>query len=122
MNYRLIHTTSYPILECLPDGGLIQSEQDALDWLALCAEHGIDRLMIHTSNLTGEFFNLSSGLAGTILLKFAVYHIKVAAVLTTEQVNRGKFREMALETNRGRDFRIFYHRSAAVAWLGSAPD
>ena len=121
MNYRLIYTTPYPFLECLPDGGLIRSEQDALDWLALCGEHGTDRLIIHSSNLTDDFFDLSSGLAGAILLKFAIYRIKVAAVLTPEQVNRGKFREMALETNRGRVFRIFYDRSAAEAWLGSAP-
>ena len=122
MNYRLIHTTHHPFLECLTDSGLIQSEQDALDWLALCGEHGVDRLMIHAANLSDDFFDLSSGLAGVILLKFAVYRIKVAAVLTPEQVNRGKFREMALETNRGRDFRIFYDRPAAEAWLGSAPE
>ena len=118
MNYRLIDTTPYHFLECLPEGGIIHSEQDALDWLALCGEHGTDRLMIHASNLTNAFFDLSSGLAGAILLKFVIYRVKVAAVLTPELVNRGKFREMALETNRGQDFRIFYERSEAEAWLG----
>jgi len=121
MNYRLIESTPYPFLECLPDGGLIKSEQDALDWLALCGEHGTDRLMIHASNLPDEFYDLSSGLAGAILLKFVMYRIKLAAVLTPDLVNRGKFREMALETNRGQDFRIFYDRAQAEAWLGSAP-
>ncbi len=118
MNYRLIDITPYPFLECLPDGGIIHGEQDALDCVGQCGEDGVDRLMLHASNLTDAFFDLSSGLAGTILLKFATYRLKVAAVLSPELVNRGKFREMALETNRGQDFRIFYDRAEAEAWLG----
>lgn len=118
MNYRLVQTTPNTFLECLPEAGLIRNEQDALDWLALCGENNTDRLMIYAANLTDDFYDLSSGVAGSILLKFAVYHLKVAAILTPELVNRGKFREMALETNRGQGFRIFYNREEAQAWLG----
>lgn len=120
MNYRLVQTYPHPFIECLPDSGLIQNERDALDWLGICGELGIYRLLIHAPNLTDKFFDLSSGVAGEILLKFAVYRVKLAAVLSPELVNRGKFREMALETNRGQDFRIFYTQAEAEAWLGNS--
>jgi hypothetical protein len=117
MNYRLI--TEYPqtYLECLPGEQRLSSEREALDLVAACGEFGTDRLMLHADNLTEDFYRLSTGVAGEILLKFSTYRIRVAAVLTPELVNQGRFREMVLESNRGNQFRVFYDREAAEQWL-----
>jgi PadR family transcriptional regulator AphA len=117
MRYRIIEKGPIKYVEALPNGNRIVNEQDALDWIALCGEYGTNGLMLHDYNLTEDFYRLSSGLAGAILLKFTNYYIKVAAVLTPKLVERGKFHAMALETNRGSDFRIFYEREKAEDWL-----
>ena len=117
MNYRLITEHRQTYLECLPGEGQLASESEALDLVAACGENGTDRLMLHAWNLTEDFYSLRTGLAGAILLKFSNYHIRVAAVLTPELVNQGRFREMVLETNRGNQFRVFYDQEAAEHWL-----
>jgi len=118
VNYKVVQGPNQKWVECIPSGNLIASEADALDWVAVCGEYGAGALLIHAESLPDAFFDLSSGLAGAILLKFANYRLRLAAVISPEKTNRGKFREMVLETNRGNDFRVFTDGARAEAWLG----
>jgi PadR family transcriptional regulator, regulatory protein AphA len=118
MNYQLITKGDIAYLECLP-GYVLESEREALDLVAACGENGTERLLLYAANLPDGFYRLHSGLAGCILQKFSTYRMRVAAVLTPELVNQGRFREMVLEANRGNQFRVFYSREAAEAWLAS---
>ena len=116
-NYRLVDNPENPYVECLPDGGQIESERDVLDLVAACGEHLAHRLLIHAESLTEDFYNLKTGLAGAVLLKFSNYKIKAALVLTPEVVT-GRFEEMVMEANRrNREIHVFYEQEAAVAWL-----
>ena len=117
MEYHVVTLNSQNYVECLPGTSRLESEADALELVAACGEYRIDRLMLHAENLTDDFYHLQSGLAGQVLLKFSNYRIRVAAVLTPEKVNQGRFREVALETNRGNQFRIFFDRETAEKWL-----
>jgi PadR family transcriptional regulator, regulatory protein AphA len=118
MDYRLVIKENISYIECTPDGGTIISEADALDLVAVCGEHRCHRLLIHASNLTPDFYNLRTGLAGNVLLKFSNYRIQAAAVIPTEIAEVGRFGEFVLETNRGQQFRVFHDRESAEAWLG----
>ena len=117
MKYRLVTDFPQTSLECLPGEERLAGERQALDLVAACGENGTDRLMLHADNLTEDFYRLRTGVAGEILLKFSTYRIRVAAVLTSELVDQGRFREMVLEANRGDQFRVFYDREAAEHWL-----
>ena len=117
MNYQYVSYGNTSYVECLPDGGMIESEADALDLVAACGERQCHRLLLHASNLTPDFYDLRSGLAGAVLLKFSNYRIQAAAILTPELATQGRFGEMALETNRGNQFRIFYDLPSAEEWL-----
>jgi hypothetical protein len=107
-------------LECLAGENLITNEQDTLDWIALCGENQVSGMLIHESNLTPEFFRLRTGVAGDILQRFAIYRVRLAALLSQETANQGRFREMVLETNRGNQFRVFFNRQQAENWLYNA--
>lgn len=118
MNYRLIEHARNHYIECLAGDGLIESEADALDLVAACGEHLAPRLLIFAESLPEVFFDLRSGLAGAVLQKFATYRVKVAAVLSPELANQGRFGEMVLEANRSnRMFHVFQEREQAEAWL-----
>ena len=117
MNYTLIHAQDKTYIECDHSEICLRNEADALELVAACGENGTQRLMIHASNLAPEFFDLSTRVAGEILLKFYNYRIQAAAVLRPEMVEGGKFKDFVLETNRGRDFRVFYDRQSAEDWL-----
>lgn len=117
MNTILHDTPTGRYLECDPQSGLIQSEADALDLVAACGENETANLLIHAANLPEAFYDLRTGLAGAVLLKFTNYRIRAAAVLDLARSSQGRFGEFALETNRRNDFRIYPDRESAVAWL-----
>jgi PadR family transcriptional regulator AphA len=117
MNCRIVENSCQRYVEALPFYARLESERDALDLVAICGENETHLLMLHAENLTEDFYDLSSGLAGAILLKFVNYRLRVAAVLTPQTVEQGKFHEMVIETNRGSDFRVFYNRDLAETWL-----
>ena len=102
---------------CIPDGNKISSEADALDAVGACGEYETDKLLIQGENLSETFYNLKSGLAGAVLLKFNNYSIKAAVVVTAETIGKGRFYKFVLETNRGNEFRVFQVRKKAMDWL-----
>lgn len=118
MNYRMIEAAPKVYVECLPGGGQIASERDALDLVSICGENGASRALLYGENLAPDFYNLKTGLAGDVLLKFSNYSIKVALVLAPAQMTEGRFGEMALEANRwNRQFHAFTERGKAQEWL-----
>ncbi len=117
MNYKVVNKGPQTYIQCIPGKTCLVNEQDAVDLVAACGENGAQSLLLFGENLSPDFYRLSSGVAGAILLKFAVYQIRVAAVIKPEFVNQGKFREMVLETNRGNQFRVFSEVPEAEKWL-----
>ncbi len=105
-------------LECLPGSGRVEGEPDALDLVAACGEHGTFNLLLPADCLSDEFFRLGSGLAGAVLLKFSLYRIRCAVVLSSEQSSRGRFGDLVVEANR-RDnaLHFFQEVEPAVHWL-----
>jgi PadR family transcriptional regulator AphA len=118
MEYKIIESGNRRILECLPDGGVISTESDALDVVGLCGGEETDSILLYHSNLQSDFYNLKSGLAGKVLLKFSIYQLKAAAVIPPEIIGDGRFYEMVIETNRRNDFRVFSSREEALNWYG----
>ena len=114
--YHFITSGADGFVECLPDM-IIANEDDALELIGFCGENGTQRLLVHADNLPAEFYDLRTRLAGDILLKLSNYQIILAAVIPTEKIGTGHFYEMVLETNRGREFRVFNTRDEAVKWL-----
>ncbi len=117
MGYWLKENNGRKYIECIPDQRTIANEQEALDLIGICGEQDTNLLMLHSGNLPETFFDLKNGLAGAVLQKFANYQIKAAAVLPLERINRGRFKEFALEANRGSQFRVFDNQQEAEAWL-----
>ena len=103
-------------IEGAADQPLIQTEEDAVALMGVCGEHSTERLLLYAGNLSESFFDLRSGLAGTILQKFANYRIRVALVIPSDLV-QGKFKEYVVEANRGNQFHTFHNRIDAEDWL-----
>lgn len=121
MNTRLVRIRNQKYLETLPGDGTLSSEADALDVVATCIEEETKNLMIHAEQLDPAFFQLKSGLAGAVLLKFGNYEIRCAAVVSEVDRIGGRFQEFAMETNRGDDFRVFSDKETAEVWLIADP-
>lgn len=96
-------------------GGKSVAEPAAL--VTACLESGHGSALIHGSALPPEFFDLRSGLAGELLHRASVYHVRLAFVDPDPDTRPARFREMAAEANGGRAFRFFASREEAGLWL-----
>jgi hypothetical protein len=129
---RVLNDAAGAYLACLPagasqtggasqkGGGLLDSEAAALDLVAACGEAGSHRVLIGAANLPAIFYDLKTGLAGAVLQRFVIYQVRAAFVVPSERLNAGRFGEMVLESNRGRQFHFAVDETAASAWLGQA--
>ncbi len=116
MSYQLVEKngTQYVLLDT--EGKLLQTEQDGLDIVSICASHGTNLVLIPGERLPDDFFRLRTGVAGAILQKLTMYNIKVAAVLDEKRA-QGKFKEFLAESNRGKMFRAYPNSTEAEKWL-----
>lgn len=85
--------------------------------LTECAEHGADSVLFDDSALPPAFFDLSSGLAGELLHRLSIYHVRMAAVVPDPTVHSAHFQAFVLEANKGTSFRFSPTREEAVSWL-----
>ena len=117
MNFRVITIEDKEYVECAASESKLVTEQNILDVIAVCMENDTGLLMLDSGVLSEDFFKLSTGIAGAILQKLVNYQIKTAAVIDNGLANSGRFREFALESNKGSHFRIFNTKEEAESWL-----
>ena len=86
-----------------------------------CWNEGAEGLLLYAENLTDRFFDLSSTEAGSILQKLRNYQVRLAVVWSPEtRPLSTHFRELLVEENRDRYFRLCKDRATAEAWLAGA--
>lgn len=117
MDYQIRGTGRKRYIEVITADEPLGSEQAALDLVALCWEHGIYALLIHFAALSADFFSLKTKVAGDMIQKFVNYEIKVSAVIPAQAMEKGRFREMAQEANKGSHFRLYGTKAEAETWL-----
>jgi hypothetical protein len=117
MDYQIIEIENKKYIELISATEPISTENDALDLIALCWEHEINALMIHHAALSDDFFKLKTKAAGNIIQKFVNYSIRAAAIISHDTIQKGRFKEMAMETNKGNHFRLYESKDEAEIWL-----
>ena len=106
-------------IDCPPGQTIIEAEQDILDIITLAGENDTQRVLFHQENLSPDFFDLKTGLAGAVLQKCANYYIKAAAVVDFDSIQSERFKELISECNKGSQFHFYSDRSTAETWLMS---
>jgi hypothetical protein len=93
----------------------IQSIQGVSD--AVGAVYGADGLLLTETDLSPEFFDLRSGIAGELFQKFTNYQIHLAVVVHNLEVYGERFGELAFEHRNHKLIRFFDSIEAAKSWL-----
>ena len=105
--------TESKAIEIVSDEVLINSEQDALDLLAdIGYLHDSGKIIIYRKNLCDDFFNLSTGIAGSIMQKFSNYRVQAAIIGEFNEDSRS-LKAFILESNRSRQ--VFFVRDLSTA-------
>jgi PadR family transcriptional regulator AphA len=119
MNLHVVEKPECRYVEGPASEEFLNSERNAVELIGLCGEHDAQRLLLYDRNLPATFFDLKTGLAGSILQKFVTYHMKVALVIQPDQV-QGRFKEFVVEANRGPHFHAFDDKDEAEKWLAGS--
>ena len=94
----------------------IRSPRDISDLIG--ATFGADGLLLTEQDLSPEFFDLRTGLAGEAFQKFSNYRVKVALVIADPAAYGKRFSELAYEHTSHNLIRFFQREAEAKAWLG----
>jgi hypothetical protein len=99
----------------------ISDVQGALDLMAsLWYTHvGCDKVIIKKSNITEEFFDLRTRLAGEILQKYTNYNFKIAIVGDFDGYDSKSLKDFIYECNKGKQFFFLKDKQAALHALHS---
>lgn len=89
---------------------IIHDVQDALDLMASIYYNNNEcyKIMINKSNITKDFFELKTGLAGEVLQKYVNYNVKLAIVGDFDEYNSKSLKDFIYECNNGKQ--VFFLR------------
>ncbi|MDR6923747.1 DUF4180 domain-containing protein [Chryseobacterium sp. 2987] len=91
---------SVKIAEIIADEILIRSAEDGLDLLGDIYYQGFDKVIIYEKNITPDFFDLKTKIAGEILQKFSNYRMGLAIVGDFSQYESKSIRDFIFESNK----------------------
>jgi uncharacterized protein DUF4180 len=97
----------------------IQSAGDISAALAASVEQG--GLVIDENELSADFFDLRTGLAGQVLQKFVNYRTKLAVIVRNPAGYGSRFSELAYEHRTHPTVRFFSAEQSARQWLAQMP-
>ena len=95
----------------------IRSIQDVPDILG--AVFGADGLMLTERELSSEFFDLQTGLAGELFQKCTNHQIRIGIVLENPDAYGERFSELVFEHRNHKLIRFFDSTNEAKTWLSS---
>ena len=118
MPYEIVERDGTRIAVISGGAAQIRDASSALDLaMSIRYETGISRLAIDKEALCGDFFILSTGLAGEILEKFIQYRIKMAVYGDFSCYTSKPLRDFIYESNHGSDFFFVPEREEALRLL-----
>lgn len=114
---EVVQTARGSYVRCAPDSGVIRNEADLLDLMGACYETEANRIMVESSHLLPEFFDLSTGMAGSFFLKLTTYQMQTAVVADLSAIKSQRFQELISESNKYGQIRYFNTAAEAEDWL-----
>jgi hypothetical protein len=97
-----VHTLkeTVAVAELTDDTLVITDAQDAIDLINLPGSQECDKFVIYEKNLTADFFNLSTGIAGDILQKFSNYRLRLAIIGDFSKFKSKNLNDFFRESNK----------------------
>ncbi|PKF75704.1 DUF4180 domain-containing protein [Chryseobacterium sp. PMSZPI] len=90
------------IAEVISDEIIIQSVQDGLDLMGDIYYQGFDKVILYEQNITPDFFDLKTKIAGEILQKFSNYRIGLSIIGNVKKYKSKSLNDFIFESNTAR--------------------
>jgi hypothetical protein len=100
MQIEIIEINGIKIAEVISADIVIKNIQDAIDLMADSFYQGSHKIIIKEENITPEFFDLKTKIAGDILQKFSNYKVQLAIVGDFSKFESKSLRDFIFESNK----------------------
>ena len=100
MKIEIHQINDQQIAEVVSETTVIATTEDGLDLLGNLYFQGFDKVILHEKNITPDFFDLKTGIAGEILQKFSNYRVRLAIVGDFSAYSSQSIRDFIFESNR----------------------
>jgi hypothetical protein len=107
------------IAEVTGEGIIIHTAEDGLDLLGNLYYQEVDRIILHEQNITPEFFDLKTGIAGELLQKFSNYRVRLAVVGNFAQCTGKSIRDFMYESNKTKHINFVASTAEAIQVLSN---
>jgi len=114
MELKILEKKKQKIAEIKSDEIVIKTPQDALDIRADAGYYEARSLIIREKNLSPEFFDLRTRIAGEILHKFSNYMVKMAIIGDFEKYRSESLKAFIRESTRGKQIFNVPDREIAI--------
>ena len=100
MEVDLIEINGINIAVLRSIGIMIRETQDALDLMAEASYLNSSKIIINEDQISPEFFDLKTGIAGEILQKFSTYNLRLAIIGDFSKFKSKSLKDFIIESNK----------------------
>ena len=105
------------IAEVIAEEVLISNPEEGLQLMADLYYQEFDKLIIREKNISPDFFDLKTGLAGEILQKFSNYRVQLAIIGDFSKYSSKSLEDFIYESNKGRQVNFLGSLEQAIEKL-----
>lgn len=102
MQIKIHEIQNTRIAEVVSDTIVVGTIEDGTDLLGNIYYQDFGCVILHEKNITPDFFDLKTKMAGEILQKFSNYRVRLAIVGDFDKYNSNSLRDFIFESNNGR--------------------
>ena len=117
MDITINTVNNVEIAEVSGTGLWVNSVGDALDIIGNAGYQGAQKVIIYEGNISPDFFDLKTGLAGEILQKFTNYNMQLAIVGDFSKYTSNALRDFIYESNKTGRVNFVPSRDEAIKTL-----
>ncbi len=114
MKIEIHHINNIKIAEIISDDIVLRSVEDGLDLVGNLYYEGFDKIFIHEKNITPDFFDLKTKLAGEVLQKFAQYRMSLTIIGDFLKSESKSLTDFIYESNKGRQVNFVSSLAEAI--------
>lgn len=119
MNIEINKIANIEVAEVISDDMIINKSEDGIDLLGNLYYQGFDKVLIYEKNITPDFFDLKTGIAGEVLQKFSTYRVRLAIVGDFSKYASKSLHQFIYESNKARHVNFMNSKEEALKVLSS---
>ncbi|HMI04527.1 MAG TPA: DUF4180 domain-containing protein [Pedobacter sp.] len=117
MNIETHQAGDIKIAEVISEEILVSNPEEGLQLMADLYYQEFDKIILYERNISADFFDLKTGLAGEILQKFSNYRVQLVIVGNFSKYGGKSIKDFILESNNGRQVNFLPDLNTAIEKL-----